>query len=119
MTSRKPTPQATLDQLRRRAADERLKHRELEMDADAARLEVKQASKRHRRRVRRRGPACRYRCPQAEQAAMAKVKELQHRLAGTRLHRASVSESCSCQSAPLAACARMSASGIGNTSSPI
>jgi hypothetical protein len=78
----KQSAHAQLDELRQRAAAERVQHRELEAQADAATLEVEQASSAiadgYAAEDQRAVTAAR----KAEEAAVAKVKETQHRLAG-------------------------------------
>jgi hypothetical protein len=76
---------ASLDELRQRAAAERVHQRELEAQADAAALEVERASSAiadgYAAENQRAVTAAR----KAEDAAVAKVKETQHRLAGAEI----------------------------------
>jgi hypothetical protein len=81
----KPSAHAQLDELRQRAAAERVHQRELEAQADAAALEVERASDAiadgYATEDQRAVTAAR----KAEEAAVAKVKETQHRLAGAEI----------------------------------
>lgn len=85
MPPRKQSAHAELDELRQAAAGERVKQRELGLQLDAAKLEVEQASASiadgYAVEDQRAVTAAR----KTEEAAVAKVRELQHRANGAEL----------------------------------
>jgi hypothetical protein len=79
---RKPSGHAQLDQLRQAAAGERVKRRELETELDAAKAAVDQASQEITEAYAAENQRAVTTARKAEDAAVARVRELQHRLDG-------------------------------------
>ena len=87
---RKPSAHAQLDQLRQKAAAERMKQRELEAELAAANREAEEASGATTAAYAEDDQRAVTRSRKAETAALAKVDDLEHRLAaaGLRVDRA-------------------------------
>jgi chromosome segregation ATPase len=81
----KQSAHATLDELRQQAAGERVKARELEAELEAAKTEVETASDAIAEAYAAENQRAVTAARKTEQAAAAKVKETQHRLAGAEI----------------------------------
>lgn len=82
---RKPTAHAQLDQLRQQAAAERVRHRDLQAELEAAELEVEQASHAIAAGYAAEDQHAVTAARKAEEAAAVQVKDLQHRVTGAEL----------------------------------
>jgi hypothetical protein len=82
---RKPSAHAELDQLRQAAAGERVKQREIETELEAAKAAGDQAGEEITEAYAAENQRAVTTARKAEQAAVAQVRELRHRLEGAAI----------------------------------